>query len=67
MNYPNEKTRKVRVSEYGGEPGYEGKFLGWGIDFVQFDMGGASYTCGIIEKGNGSVDLVPHHFIEFLD
>lgn len=48
-------------------PQYDGKFLGWGHESEQCETGVLNYTCAIVEKADGFVDLVYPKNIQFID
>ena len=44
-----------------------GNFIGWGIDFYEFESSGAEFTAGIIELADGKVKLIRADDIQFTD
>ena len=45
----------------------EGRFHQFGVDFQQFEEGGASFSSAIVEMPDGSVMNVPVDMIKFVD
>ena len=64
--------RLVEVSKrnrttHAAEPEYEGLFHGWGTDFEEFGDGAAvGVTAAIVEKQDGSCELVSVELLRFL-
>jgi len=44
---------------------HDGTFHSFGLDFVEFEQGGCSYSAAIIEAENGEVLLLPLTMIRF--
>ena len=44
---------------------YLGWFQGWGLDYQEFDMSCGTYTVAIVEKQDGTIELVPVNLIKF--
>lgn len=45
---------------------YTGKFHGWGVDNEEGETGYGNYTCGIVEKIDGTISLVYAGHIQFI-
>ena len=60
----------VREME-GGKGGYQefekGTFLGFGIDYEEFESGPGQYTTAIVELEDGHVITTPPKFIQFVN
>ena len=46
---------------------HEGMFVAWGLDVIEFEQGGASYSVGLVEKEDGSMHMVRADLIVFTD
>ena len=44
-----------------------GSWIGWGLDFYEFETSAASYTVAVIEMGDGKVKMVRADDIQFTD
>ena len=44
----------------------EAILIGWGVDYLEFETGGAPYTAGIIELPDGHVKLIRADDIQFV-
>jgi len=44
-----------------------GKFHQWGLEILEFDSGGASYTVAIVEKQDGTIITTIPTMIQFLN
>lgn len=62
-----EEQKKIPMGYYWEKiPDYQGDFVGYGVDVEEVDTGIASFTAAIVEKRDGTVDLVPLHLIQFI-
>jgi len=63
--------RRVEVqfpAARGAEPEkFTGKFHGWGTNYEEFETGAGNFTCAIVERDDGSVELVYANCVRFLD
>lgn len=57
--YPHGRTYLKRA------PDGTGTFLAWGVDYQECNDGVASYTAAIIERKDGSVEIVRADMIQF--
>ena len=57
--------RRVEVSQHG-KPNYTGVFGGYGVDYEEFESGPASFTIVIVEKEDGTIDMVHPSMVRFL-
>jgi hypothetical protein len=72
-----EKLRMVRVyklekwdnvaKKYTKEIVGTAWFHQWGVDYEEFETGPGNFSVALVEYGDGKVDGVPAHLIEFVD
>lgn len=63
---PEQLKETPRLYYYERTFDYVGTFAGYGLDIEEYENSIASYTCAIVEKDDGTVDLVPVRLIEFV-
>lgn len=51
----------------GLEDAAEGKFHGWGVEYVEFENGPGNYSVAIVEMADGTVQALMPWAIRFLD
>jgi hypothetical protein len=63
----DEKRQKVEGTGKIDDKETSGLFHCWGIDIEEFNNGGCSFTIGIIELEDGSIDTAEPKNIKFIN